>query len=412
MDRGTIAAIATPMGRGGIGIIKISGTDAIGIASAIFRPSKAHRKDRPIEPSAFLKNHPHQILHGHIIVPETNRVLDEVLLSVMPGPKSYTREDVIEINTHSGSVVLTSVLDLIIKQGARTAEPGEFTKRAFLNGRIDLTQAEAVMDIINAKTKKALEMATHQVTGELRETIDAVLIRLKDAFAHIEAAIDFPEEVDEIYETKGALEKMLGLALSPLEKLLRQYETSRIIKDGVKVVIIGKPNVGKSSLMNCLVKKDRVIVSSVPGTTRDFIEEACLVENTPVTFTDTAGLHDTSDRVENVGIQKTHEYLKNADIVLFVVDISQPVDHMDDDIYEKIKDKEVILVKNKVDLTHGIDLDNPFEWHIQRQVKTSALLAEGVDELEKSLKRALFGEKGQEEASYRVALNMRHKKFD
>ena len=411
MDRETIAAIATPIGSGGIGIIKISGTKALKIADIIFKP----KLDRTID-SRRGKNHslslnPHKITYGHIIHPENHQILDEVMASFMPGPKSYTREDVVEINTHSGAAALNAVLDLILRYGARMAEPGEFTKRAFLNGRIDLTQAEGVMDIINARTKKSLEFAANQIVGDLKRTIQNALASLTDILIKIEATIDFPEEVNDVLDKDEAVDSFVTRAITPLKALLSQYENARLLKEGVKIVIVGKPNVGKSSLMNCLVKKDRAIVSSVPGTTRDFIEEACIIENIPVLFIDTAGLHDTCDRVERIGIQKTVENVLTADVILFVVDISQPMTREDIDIYEKIKEKEIILVKNKMDLVEKKAPVISSELQIKRQILVSALLCQGIEGVEKAISDCVFDFNDNDVATCRIALNFRHKKL-
>jgi len=411
MDQATIAAIATPTGSSGIGIIKISGEDSISIAASIFRRS-GFLSDESGQPSLFLTLHEksHQIFYGHIVDPKRDIVLDEVLLSVMLAPRSYTRENIVEINAHSGAVVLNAVLELVLQQGARLAEPGEFTKRAFLNGRIDLTQAEAVIDIINAKTTQALEFATNQIKGGLRKTIEAVLNSLNDIIIEVDAAIDFPDEVGEIFDKETLQEKLQTSVTEPLSDLIERYKRTKMLKNGIKTVIVGRPNVGKSSLMNCLIKKDRVIVSEIPGTTRDFIEEVSLIKNIPIVFTDTAGLHDTDDRVETIGINKTYEYIESAELVLFVVDMSDSLTEEDHQIYEKIEYKKKILVMNKSDLVSETFLmDIPSQWETIDRVKTSALFNRGIDEIEnKILDTAIQDPEGVYNISS-ISPNLRHK---
>jgi tRNA modification GTPase len=293
----TIAAIATPGGRGGIGIIKISGLQSFPIARSIFRPADSDlRLGSPAEADPKfeqLEFESHRIYYGHIVDPDNGRPLDEVLVSTMKAPRTYTREDVVEINAHGGAVVLHAILKLVLKKGARFAEPGEFTKRAFLNGRIDLTQAEAVIDIINARTQKNLELATGQVTGRLRRMLVSVRGELTDLLTRLEAAIDFPEDVEELIdpgETARTVEKEV---VTPLKRLIRNYIDGHIFRDGLSVAIVGRPNVGKSSLLNQLAKKDRAIVTAIPGTTRDIIEETLNIKGIPVIVSDTAGVHKT-----------------------------------------------------------------------------------------------------------------------
>lgn len=417
MNKDTIAAIATPVGNGGIGIIRISGPSAINIANSVFRRYKS-RQDPPAHKSLgneYLGIDPNKksrrIYYGHITDPKDGRILDEVLIMVMPSPKTYTREDVVEINTHSGIVVLNAVLELILDRGARLAEPGEFTKRAFLNGRIDLTQAEAVIDLINAKTTRSLELAVNQMQGGMGREIDDILEALQDIIVEGEAEIDFPEDVGDIFEKENIKNRLIQQVATPLKNLINQHNRTQLLRSGIKTVIVGRPNVGKSSLMNCLVKTDRVIVSEVPGTTRDFIEEAQIISNMPIIFTDTAGLHDSEDQIENVGIKKTYEYIKKADLVLFVIDISRSLNEDDMLIYENIKHKKIVLVMNKSDIAkeNNIDiLDLP--WKIKNYVKTSALLEQGIDALEKEIVDAAiqYQENGLPEC--RLSPNLRQKK--
>ncbi len=411
MEQDTIAAIATPFGSGGIGIIKISGKDAFKIISALFQRSGTNTNncDTLTLPSGSHLKSP-RIFYGHILNPATRRVVDEVLVTMMPGPRSYTREDIVEINTHSGPVVMAEVLTLVLEQGGRIARPGEFTKRAFLNGRIDLTQAEAVIDIIEAKTRQALELAAKQVQGVLGKAIGNVLQELQQILMEIEANIDFPEDVPDTVNADNLCFKLRDQVLTPLKELLRQYETGRFIKNGIRTLIVGKPNVGKSSLMNCLLKKDRVIVSHVPGTTRDFIEEEHRVDSVPIVLVDTAGLHKTADPVENIGIKKTYEYIEQADLILFVIDISTAISKDDFEIYEKIRLKKHLMVLNKTDLVDEKTPDRlPAGWPHESAIRTSALYGRGIEELEKAILNTAMGEPQTEPAESTIVLNLRHK---
>ena len=408
MEWETIAAIATPVGSGGIGIIKISGNGALKIADAIFRPIQKINKGGNLETFFSIAQKPHKISYGHIIHPENKQIIDEVLVSFMPGPKSYTCEDIIEINTHSGSVAIKAVLGLILNLGARLAEPGEFTKRAFLNGRIDLTQSEGVMDIITAKTQKALQFAANQINGELKNTIEFSLSSLKEIFSKIEAGIDFPEEVGDIVTKEEAEGLLVSNAITPLKGLLEQYERASVLKDGIRIVIVGKPNVGKSSLLNCLIRKDRAIVSAVPGTTRDFIEEACIIHSIPLVLTDTAGLHDSVDVIENFGMEKTREIVLKADIILFVVDVSRPAEKSDLDIYQKVRNKNCILVKNKIDLAPEGWFNEDRDWG-NIQVSISSLTRDGIDNLENAIANYVFNNEAFDFTDCRVVPNFRHK---
>jgi len=404
MEKDTIAAISTPIGGGGIGIIKISGTNAIPIASSVFRRSSKTNKFNDITPingtlfstplsgrktqktiSDRLKES-HKLYHGHIIDPENGKSLDEVLVSVMLAPHSYTREDVVEINVHSGLILLRTVLDLVIKQGARLALPGEFTKRAFINGRLDLTQAEAVIDIINAKTKKALEIVNSQAEGDLRGCVEAILNLLNDFLIKIEAAIDFPEEVEALnLDVEAGI--IANDVIGRLNELILGYNEGHILREGIRIAIAGRPNVGKSSLMNRLLKTDRAIVTSVPGTTRDIIEEDFIISGMPAVIADTAGLHDTSDPVETIGIKKTREQIKNSDIILLLADAVSPFMEADRKIYESIKGKQVVIVINKIDLLpENREIILPDDLKALPYAKISALHNIGIDSLKEKIK--------------------------
>jgi len=391
MDSSTIAAVATPAGCGGIGIVKISGTDALSIAGALFQKSglSSNRPDFS-HTTAFNSHH---IYHGHIVEPKNGSVLDEVLMVVMLAPHSYTREDVVEIQAHAGPVVINAILDLVLKQGAVLAEPGEFTKRSYLNGRIDLTQAEAVIDIINAKTNKSLEIAASQIKGDMRLRIESIREKLLDILTETEAIIDFPEDIEEIYDQEKARDILQHGVIDRLQALIDRYTTAHVLRDGLKLVIVGRPNVGKSSLMNCLVEQDRAIVTGTPGTTRDVIEETFNIRGIPVTISDTAGLHEADDPVEALGIQKTLEYVHRSDLIIFMIDISCPLTAEDYQLYQKIADKRKILVQNKIDLVeNGFELEIPDSWDKMPNVKTSALFHSGINDLKDVIAKITGGE--------------------
>jgi tRNA modification GTPase len=397
----TIAAIATPAGTGGIGIIKISGTDAVPIAASLFRK---RGECESLKTHSFQS---HRLYYGHITDPENGRVIDEVLFAPMFAPHSYTREDVVEIHSHSGMAVLNAILNLLLKKGARLAEPGEFTKRAFLNGRIDLTQAEAVIDIINAKTDKSLEIAASQIKGDLKNRVESVSDALLDILTRAEAAIDFPDDVEDIMDRDAAAEQIKQQVIDELERLISQYETAHVLRDGLKVVIAGRPNAGKSSLMNCLLQKDRAIVTPIPGTTRDLIEETLNIRGIPVVIADTAGLHDSDDPVEVLGIRKTYEYVQLSDLILFMIDLSRPVTENDHQIYEKICHKNVILVANKSDLVEDeFTPDIPDMWKKIPLVRISALYDQGLDALRDRIASVFTGGYDREDT---VIPNLRHK---
>ena len=410
MDNNTIAAIATPTGFGGIGIIKISGKGALSIAASIFQRSTASSdKPKGTNSACFASLKSHQLYYGHVVNPENGRVLDEVLLSVMLAPHTYTMENVVEINTHSGPVVLASILDLVIKKGARLAEPGEFTKRAYLNGRIDLTQAEAVIDIINSRTDKALEIATSQIKGGLKKSVESIRQSLFNLLTEIEAAIDFPDEVGEIIDNETAIKVLENHVTVDLKDLIDHYENAHILRDGLKVVVVGRPNVGKSSLMNRLIQEDRAIVTSIPGTTRDLIEEILNIHGIPVIIADTAGLHETDDPVEVIGIKKAQEYINGSDLVLFMVDASDSLTSEDYKIYETINDKQMILVVNKSDLVEDdFELEASDSWKKIPSINISALYGSGINELKDLIAKLTIGENGFEVGN-KIIPNLRHK---
>jgi tRNA modification GTPase len=406
----TIAAIATPTGRGGIGIIKISGQDAFSIAASVFQKSAPLTDDSKKKCSmSFSCLTSHHLYHGHIVDKEKARVLDEVLLSVMQAPNTYTKEDIVEINTHSGPVVLASILELVLRKGAKLAEPGEFTKRAYLNGRIDLTQAEAVIDIINSKTEKALEIATSHIKGGLKTKIESIRRALLDVLVETEAAVDFLDDVGEFLNSDRIIKILEERVVDDLKALIGKYENAHVLRDGLKMVVVGRPNVGKSSLMNRLIQEDRAIVTPIPGTTRDLIEETLNIHGIPIIIADTAGLHETDDPVEVMGIEKAHNYIKDSDLILFMVDASDSIGDEDYNIHKAITDKRPILVINKSDLVEdGFEAEVPDSWHTMPRIKISALYGTGIEELKDLIVNLSIGEYGLE-AKNTIVPNLRHK---
>ncbi|AOY60641.1 tRNA uridine-5-carboxymethylaminomethyl(34) synthesis GTPase MnmE [Desulfococcus multivorans] len=381
MTISTIAAIATPMGVGGIGIVRISGPDALQIAQTVFQPSHLRRRS----PTPFILKS-HRLHHGRIVDPDTGRILDEVLLVWMKAPHSYTREDVVEIQMHSGPAVVRAVLGLVLRHGAVPAEPGEFTRRAFLSGRIDLTQAEAVIDIISARTDSALHIATAQLQGALRQHIESLRKLIRGVLAETEAAIDFPDDVGGDIDDGWILKQLEQEALSSLRSLAARYDAGHILRDGLKVVVAGKPNVGKSSLMNCLLDQDRAIVTDLPGTTRDFIEENLVVRGIPILLTDTAGLRSTEDLIEKIGVERTLSRIEGADLVLFVTAAGSPITDEDTDLFEIVRHKAVIWVLNKCDLDPlGNNTVFPDCWRSIPRVSISARYNQGIDTLKQKI---------------------------
>jgi tRNA modification GTPase len=404
MENDTVAAISTPVGSGGIGIIKISGKDALSIAASIFKRSS--NRSRNISTSYQIQSH--RLYHGSIINPENNKPVDEVLLSVMTAPHSYTKEDVVEINVHSGLLVLRTILDIVISKGARLAEPGEFTKRAFLNGRIDLTQAEAVVDLINAKSSRALEIANVQSEGGLRHYVEGVIKILTDILIKIEASIDFPEDV-ETADTKTLTDTIENEVIKNIEKLITDYNEGHVLRDGIRIVIAGRPNVGKSSLMNRLLKKEHAIVTTIPGTTRDILEETLIISGIHTIITDTAGLHDSDDPIEMIGMNKTREKIAGADIILFMVDAVNPFINEDYEIYRIIKERPVIVVINKIDRApEDVEIKRGDELKMLPAVKISALYNTGIESLKETVKKQF--EKMTNYYSGDILPNMRQKK--
>ncbi len=340
LDTDTIAAIATPPGEGGIGIIRISGDKSFSIADRLFKNPK---RDRLTELEEKKLN------YGHVYNPENGKIVDEVMAVYMKSPRTYTQENLVEIHCHGGVISVKRILDLVLKSGARLAERGEFTKRAFLNGRIDLSQAEAVMDLIKAKNESNFQMSLNQLGGSISREVSIIKDMLVDMLAHIEASIDFAEHDVETTPNKELMEKA-ELILENIQRLINTADTGRIIKDGIKTVILGKPNVGKSSLMNKLIGDERAIVTDIPGTTRDVIEEFVNINGVPLRIVDTAGIRETDDQVEKIGIDRAKSALEEADLVIAIFDSSRKLDDEDIEIINLIEDKKSIVLLNKQDL--------------------------------------------------------------
>jgi tRNA modification GTPase len=393
-DADTIAAIATPVGSGGIGIIRISGARAVAIANGLFRPE---RECRCLGIECLLDQVPSHVLkHGFLYEPDTQSIVDEVLLVVMKAPRSYTCEDVVEIQSHSGPFILAKILGLVMARGARLALPGEFTKRAFLNGRIDLSQAEAVGDMISAKSESALKLATNHLTGAMRDKVLGMIDWITDMQAVMEAALEFAEDVgDAGGDWAHGIQGIRSHLVEPIEQLLERYEEGRFLRDGVRLGIAGRPNVGKSSLLNYLACKDKAIVTALAGTTRDLIEEHISINGVPVILTDTAGLRDTVEPIELAGIQKARESIAQADLVLFMIDGQEPFDQGDRVAFSQIEAQNILILVNKVDLmTNPGELIIPDPFNAFPVVYVSAKYGHGIKELKAVIQDRCSGTSG------------------
>ncbi|WP_062200904.1 tRNA uridine-5-carboxymethylaminomethyl(34) synthesis GTPase MnmE [Massilibacterium senegalense] len=382
----TIAAISTPMGEGAIAIVRVSGTEAVAAVDAIYKGKEK------------LRNVPtHTIHYGHLVNPETKETVEEVMVSVMRAPRTFTREDIVEINCHGGIVSVNRVLELVLEQkDVRLAEPGEFTKRAFLNGRIDLSQAEAVMDLIRAKTDRAMNVALTQMEGKLSRLIQSLRQELIETIASVEVNIDYPEYDAEEMTNQLILEKA-SLVMGQLDALLQTAKQGKILREGLKTAIIGRPNVGKSSLLNNFVHENKAIVTDIPGTTRDVIEEYVNVRGVPLQLIDTAGIRETEDVVEKIGVERSKQKVKEADLVLFVVNYNEPLTEEDKSLFETIEDRETIVVVNKTDLEQKISLEALRALVGNRTIITTSMVTEqGMDELEQAIRTLFF--KGEVEA--------------
>lgn len=388
----TIAAISTPLGEGAIGIVRLSGTKALDIAKSIFKG-----KDLTTVAS-------HTLNYGHIIKPSTGEVIDEVMVSVMLAPKTFTREDVIEINTHGGIAVTNDILQLLIKQGARMAEPGEFTKRAFLNGRIDLTQAEAVMDLIRAKTDKAMSIAIKQLDGSLSQLISDTRQEILNTLAQVEVNIDYPEYDDVEEMTTALLHDKTREFQTLLEQLLRTAKRGKILREGLSTAIIGRPNVGKSSLLNTLLREDKAIVTDIAGTTRDVIEEYVNIKGIPLKLVDTAGIRETDDLVEQIGVERSKKALQEADLVLLVLNASEKLTEQDKALLALSQNSNRIILLNKTDLEQVIENDQLPE----EAIPISVLQNQNIDQIEDRINQLFFDHTGLIEQDATYLSNARH----
>lgn len=383
MEFDTIAAISTPMGEGAIAIVRLSGTEAISIANHVFRSPR----EKTLHEQAT-----HTIHYGHLVDPKTGEIVEEVMLSLMKGPKTFTREDVIEINCHGGLVTVNRVLQLVLQYGARLAEPGEFTKRAFLNGRIDLSQAEAVMDLIRAKTDRAMNVALGQMDGKLSRLIASLRQALLETLAQVEVNIDYPEYDDVEEMTLPMIIEKSGWVKKEIEYLLQTSTQGKILREGLSTVIVGRPNVGKSSLLNSLVQENKAIVTEIAGTTRDIIEEYVNVRGVPLKLVDTAGIRETEDIVERIGVERSRQVLKQADLILLVLNQSDELTTEDERLFEAVDGMDVIVVLNKTDLEQKIDMNRVKQLAKLSKIVTTSLLTDvGVDQLEEAIASLFFG---------------------
>ncbi|WP_269760764.1 tRNA uridine-5-carboxymethylaminomethyl(34) synthesis GTPase MnmE [Streptococcus dysgalactiae] len=388
----TITAISTPLGEGAIGIVRLSGTDALAIAQSVF-------KGKNLEQVAS-----HTINYGHIVDPNTGTIVDEVMVSVMLAPKTFTRENVVEINTHGGIAVTNEILQLLIRQGARMAEPGEFTKRAFLNGRVDLTQAEAVVDIIRAKTDKAMTIAVKQLDGSLSQLINDTRQEILNTLAQVEVNIDYPEYDDVEEMTTALLREKTQEFQSLLENLLRTAKRGKILREGLSTAIIGRPNVGKSSLLNNLLREDKAIVTDIAGTTRDVIEEYVNIKGVPLKLVDTAGIRETDDLVEQIGVERSKKALQEADLVLLVLNASEPLTDQDRSLLHLSQDSNRIILLNKTDLEQKIELEQlPADL-----IPISVLTNHNIDLIEDRINQLFFDNAGLVEQDATYLSNARH----
>lgn len=398
MDFDTIAAISTPPGEGGIGIVRISGDEAIEIADKLYSMGKKSLADQDT----------HTIHYGKIVNPKTGDIVDEVMVSVMRAPKTYTREDVVEINSHGGILVVNKVLQVVLNNGARLAEPGEFTKRAFLNGRIDLSQAEAVMDMIRAKTDRAMHVAVDQLDGQMARLICDLRQKILDTLAQVEVNIDYPEYDDVEEMTSQLLEDKAREVKADIQKLLETAQQGKILREGLATAIIGRPNVGKSSLLNTLLRQDKAIVTDVAGTTRDVIEEYVNVKGVPLKLIDTAGIRETDDEVEKIGVDRSRQAIQQADLILLVFNQSEKLTAEDEALIEATEGQNRIILLNKTDLDQQLNVDKLSQLIANDPiVSTSMMTQAGMDELQDKIAELFFsGQTGERDATY--VSNTRH----
>lgn len=393
----TIAAISTAVGSSGISIIRVSGDKALEIVDKIF-VSKNNKSIKDMNS--------YTMRYGTIVSLEDRSLIDEVIVSYMKGPKSFTAEDVVEINCHGGAYPTKSVLEEVLKSGARIAEPGEFSKRAFLNGRVDLSQAEAIMDIINSKTEISMKSAVEQSKGRISSEITKLREKLLEMIAHIEATVDYPEDDLEEMTGQKVSDEVKGV-LDEINGLIDTADEGKILREGLSTVIVGKPNVGKSSLLNLLLKEKRAIVTDIPGTTRDVIEEYLNISGVPIKIVDTAGIRETNDEVEKIGVEKSKEKIGDADLIIFMVDSSRGIDDEDIEIINQIKNKKYIVLLNKSDL--NTEMDKKYLEYLDEEyiVKFSTKTGEGLNTLKNLIKELFF--KGDINSKELIITNSRHK---
>lgn len=388
----TITAISTPLGEGAIGIVRLSGTDSLTILKKVF-------KGKNLDQVAS-----HTLNYGHIIDPDKDKILDEVMVGIMLAPKTFTRENIVEINTHGGVAVTNEILQLLIRQGARLAEPGEFTKRAFLNGRVDLTQAEAIMDLIRAKTDKAMNIAVKQLDGSLSQLINNTRQEILNTLAQVEVNIDYPEYDDVEEMTTQLLREKTADFEQLLTSLLQTARRGKILREGITTAIIGRPNVGKSSLLNSLLREDKAIVTDIAGTTRDVIEEYVNIQGIPLKLIDTAGIRETEDIVEQIGVERSRKALSEADLVLLVLNSNQTLTDQDRQLLELTQDMNRIVLLNKTDLESKIELDQlPAD-----AIPISVLTQDNLEAIEERINQLFFENAGLVEQDATYLSNSRH----
>ncbi|BCU83412.1 tRNA modification GTPase MnmE [Polycladomyces abyssicola] len=396
MENDTIAAISTPVGEGGIAVIRVSGPEAIPIVDSVYRGKRSLKEVDS-----------HTVHYGHIVHPETGERIDEVLVTVMRAPRTFTREDVVEVSCHGGMVPVQNTLEVLLSAGARLAEPGEFTKRAFLNGRIDLSQAEAVIDLIRAKTDRAARVAMHQAEGRLSKMIQRLRQKIIESLAHLAVNVDYPEyDAEEM--TANMLLKECREVEAEIERLLQTARQGKILREGIATVIVGRPNVGKSSLLNALTHENKAIVTDIPGTTRDVIEEYVNVRGVPLRLIDTAGIRETEDVVERIGVERSHRALEQADLVILVLNHNESLTEDDRRLIELIREQTAIVMVNKTDLPRRIELDEVKRLIGDKPLITTSLKEErGIDDLEQAIADLFFTGK-MEVGDTAIVSNARH----
>ncbi|KAF3298783.1 tRNA uridine-5-carboxymethylaminomethyl(34) synthesis GTPase MnmE [Carnobacterium sp. PL12RED10] len=394
----TIAAISSAPGEGAIGIVRLSGDDALAIADKVYNlgQKKLSTQDS------------HTIHYGHIVDPKDGQEIDEVMVSVMREPKTFTREDIVEINTHGGIVATNRVLELVLREGATLAEPGEFTKRAFINGRIDLTQAEAVMDLIRAKTDRSMDLAVKQLDGKLSNLIENLRQDILNTLAQVEVNIDYPEYDDVEEMTLKLLGEKTTIIKNRIDGLLSTAKQGKILRDGISTAIVGRPNVGKSSLLNALLREEKAIVTDIEGTTRDTVEEYINIRGVPLKLVDTAGIRDTEDVVERIGVERSKKALMEAELVLLLLNQSEALTAGDRELLALTQDHKRIIIMNKIDLPNQLLKESLLEWVEEDEIiATSMMTQEGIDALEEKIADYFFsGQSGEKDATY--VSNARH----